>query len=115
MAMAAANAVCDVIMEPGFLDRVGKVAKSLWARLDDLVEKYPGVIEEIRGSGLMIGIKCVGDSADFRGKLHEAGLLSVGAAENVIRLLPPLIIEQHHIDEAIGVLSAVCAKIEEDG
>ncbi|MBL6931027.1 MAG: aspartate aminotransferase family protein [Rhodospirillales bacterium] len=115
MAMAAANAVCDVILEPGFLDGVDRVAKSLWARLDDLAKKYPGVIEEIRGSGLMIGIKCVGDSGDLRAKLHEGGLLSVGAAENVIRLLPPLIIEQHHIDEAIDILSAVCAKIEEDG
>jgi acetylornithine/N-succinyldiaminopimelate aminotransferase len=115
MAMAAANAVCDVIMAPGFLDGVDKVAKNLRARLDALAEEYPGVVKGIRGSGLMIGIDCAGNSVDFRAKLHEGGLLSVGAAGNVIRLLPPLIIEQNHIDEAIEILSTVCAKIKTDG
>ena len=114
MAMAVANAVCDVILAPGFLDGVDTVAKKLWARLLDLAKKYHGVIEEIRGSGLMIGIKCVGDSGEFRTKLHERGMLSVGAADNVVRLLPPLIIEEHHIDEAMEILTAVCAQIEEE-
>jgi len=114
MAMAVANAVCDVILDRGFLDGVDKTAKELWTRLLDLAKKYPGVIEEIRGSGLMIGIKCVGDSGEFRTKLHERGMLSVGAADNVVRLLPPLIIEERHIDEAMEILTAVCAQIEEE-
>lgn len=112
MAMAAANAVCDVIMAPGFLEGIDEVAKKLWTRLLDLAKQYPGVIDQVRGSGLMIGIKCVGDSGEFRAKLHDAGLLSVGAADNVVRLLPPLIIEDRHIDEAIDILSAVCQQIK---
>jgi acetylornithine/N-succinyldiaminopimelate aminotransferase len=113
MAMAAANAVLDVILAPGFLESVNKVAKELWTQLRDLAADHPVVIEEIRGSGLMIGIKCKVDSSDLRGKLLDARMLSVGAADNVIRILPPLIIENSHIDEAIHILGNVCAQIEE--
>jgi len=113
MAMAAANAVLDVILAPGFLESVNKVAKELWTQLRDLAADHPVVIEEIRGSGLMIGIKCKIDSSDLRGKLLDARMLSVGAADNVIRILPPLIIENSHIDEAIHILGNVCAQIEE--
>ena len=112
MAMAAANAVLDVILAPGFLEGVNKVAKKLWVQLSDLAVAHPDVIEEIRGSGLMIGIKCKVDSADLRAKLHDAQMLSVGAADNVIRLLPPLIIEDSHVDEATKILGDVCARIE---
>ena len=112
MAMAAANAVLDVILAPGFLEGVNKVAKKLWVQLSDLAVAHPDVIEEIRGSGLMIGIKCKVDSADLRAKLHDAQMLSVGAADNVIRLLPPLIIEDSHVDEAMKILGDVCARIE---
>ena len=113
MSMAAANAVLDVMLAPGFLEGVNKTAKKLWTRLSDLAAAHPGVIEEIRGSGLMIGIKCKGDSADLRAKLHDARMLSVGAADNVVRLLPPLIIEDSHIDEAMKILCDVCTRIEE--
>ena len=113
MAMAAANAVLDVILAPGFLEGVNKVAKKLWVQLSDLAAAHPSVIEEIRGSGLMIGVKCKVDSADLRAKLHDARMLSVGAADNVIRLLPPLIIEDSHIDEAMKILGDVCTRIEE--
>ena len=113
MAMAAANAVLDVVLAPGFLESVNKVANKLWTKLSDLAAAHPVVIEEIRGSGLMIGIKCKIDSTVLRGKLLEARMLSVGAADNVIRILPPLIIENSHIDEAIQILDDVCAQIEE--
>ena len=113
MSMAAANAVLDVMLAPSFLEGVNKTAKKLWTRLSDLAAAHPGVIEEIRGSGLMIGIKCKGDSADLRAKLHDARMLSVGAADNVVRLLPPLIIEDSHINEAMKILGDVCTRIEE--
>jgi acetylornithine/N-succinyldiaminopimelate aminotransferase len=113
MAMAAANAVLDVILAPSFLESVNKLAKKLWIKLSDLAAAHPDVIEEIRGSGLMIGIKCKIDSTVLRGKLLDARMLSVGAADNVIRILPPLIIENSHIDEAIQILDDVCAQIEE--
>jgi acetylornithine/N-succinyldiaminopimelate aminotransferase len=114
LAMAAANAVMDVVTGPGFLDGVNQIAKVLWSALDDLAIAHPDVIEGIRGSGLMIGIKCKGDSAVLREKLHDAGLLSVGAADNVIRLLPPLIIDESHVDEAKDILTTVCRQIEEE-
>ena len=112
LAMAAANAVLDVILAPGFLEGVNKVAKKLWVQLSDLAASHPDVIEEIRGSGLMIGIKCKVDSAVLRAKLHDAQMLSVGAADNVIRLLPPLIIEDSHIDEAMKILGDACTRIK---
>ena len=112
LAMAAANAVLDVMLEPGFMEGVEATAKKLWARLEELAEQHPKVIETVRGSGLMIGIKCAGDSADFRAKLHDAGLLSVGAADNIVRLLPPLTIGDPEIDEAMQILTAVCREIE---
>ncbi|MBL6932970.1 MAG: aminotransferase class III-fold pyridoxal phosphate-dependent enzyme, partial [Rhodospirillales bacterium] len=114
MSMAAANAVLDVILAPGFLEGVNKTAKTLWGRLEELAKAYPGVIEHIRGSGLMIGIKCRADSGDLRARMHDAGLLSVGAADNVVRLLPPLIIDDSHIDEAIEILTGVCRQMEEE-
>jgi acetylornithine/N-succinyldiaminopimelate aminotransferase len=113
MAMAAANAVLDVILAPGFLESVNKVAKKLWIQLSDLAASHPAVIEEIRGSGLMIGIKCKVDSSDLRSKLLDARMLSVGAEDNVIRILPPLIIEESHIDEAMQILGDACSRIEE--
>lgn len=115
LAMAAANAVLDVVLAPGFLEGVDQMAKKLWQRLEDLAQTHPTVIEEVRGSGLMIGLKCKGNSKDFRAKLHEAGLLSVGAADNVVRLLPPLIIEDSHINEAMEILTTVCRQIEGEG
>jgi len=114
LAMAAANAVCDVITAPGFLTGVDKMAKQLWTRLDELANTYPEAIEEIRGAGLMIGLKCRGDSAQFRVKLHDGGLLSVGAEDNVVRLLPPLIIEKSHIDEAMDILAVACRQMKEE-
>ena len=113
MSMAAANAVLDVMLAPGFLDGVNGTARKLWGNLEDLAKTYPGVIEMVRGSGLMIGVKCVGDSGEFRAKLHDAGMLSVGAADNIVRLLPPLIIEDRHIEEAVEILSTVCCQIVE--
>jgi acetylornithine/N-succinyldiaminopimelate aminotransferase len=113
MAMAAANAVLDVILAPGFLESVNKIAKKLWIQLSELAASHPVVIEEIRGSGLMIGIKCKVDSSDLRSKLLDAHMLSVGAEDNVIRILPPLIIEDSHINEAIQILGDACSRIEE--
>ncbi len=112
LAMAAANAVLDVINTPEFLKNVNDVAKKFWAQLIDLAAAYPSVIEEIRGSGLMIGVKCKVNSSDLRSKLLASRLLCVGAADNVIRILPPLIIESSHVDEAMKILHKACAMID---
>lgn len=112
LAMAVANAVLDVILTPDFLRGVNDVAKKLRGQLADLATAYPDVIEEIRGTGLMIGVKCKVDSTDLQKKLLDAQLLSVGAADNVIRILPPLIIGDVHIEEALSIFNEVCSQIK---
>ncbi|MHA1598391.1 MAG: aspartate aminotransferase family protein, partial [Alphaproteobacteria bacterium] len=107
LAMAAANAVLDVMLGDGFMARVDAIAELLWKRLRELAEGHPDVIEDVRGAGLMIGLKCGGDSVAFKSALMDAGMLTVGADDNVVRLLPPLIIDETHVDEAMDILTAV--------
>ena len=109
LAMAVGNAVLDVILEPGFLDQVDAVARTFWSKLQDLVARHPSVYETVRGAGLMLGLKCVVNNGELVGRLRDAGLLTVPAADNVIRLLPPLVVEERHIDEAIEILDQVAA------
>jgi acetylornithine/N-succinyldiaminopimelate aminotransferase len=109
LAMAVGNAVLDVILADGFLARVDRIAQRLRGQLEELARRHPGVIAEVRGSGLMIGLKCVVPSGDVVAGLRQRGLLSVPAGDNVVRLLPPLIIEDGHIAEAMAILQATCA------
>lgn len=109
LAMAVGNAVLDVVLEPGFLERVDMVGRRFWKLLLDLVAKHPSVFEEVRGAGLMLGLKCVVPNGEMVGRLREEGLLTVPAAENVVRLLPPLTVEDRQIDEAMAILDRVAA------
>ena len=107
LAMAAGNAVLDVMLEPGFLARVEAMAERLRTRLEMLVGSYPKLFAELRGSGLLLGIRCVVPAADFVAKLRQNGLLTLTAGENVLRILPPLIIGEREIDEALDVMNKV--------
>jgi acetylornithine/N-succinyldiaminopimelate aminotransferase len=107
LAMAAGNAVLDVLLADDFLPKVDGVARILWQRLAAMVEKYPNVFAELRGAGLLLGLRCVLPNGDVIARLQEQGLLTVSAGENVIRLLPPLIIDERHIDEAVGIIERV--------
>jgi len=109
LAMAVANAVLDVMLADGFLDHVTAMGEALARGLDDLVARHPGVAVEARGLGLMRGVKLVGDSRAMVGRWRENGLLAVGAGDNVVRLLPPLIVEQAQIDEALAILDRTFA------
>lgn len=109
LAMAAGNAVLDVMLEDGFFDEVDRIARVLWHRLIDLQSRHPSVVEEVRGAGLMLGLKLRPPVAEMVPALRQAGLLTVPAAENVARLLPPLIIGEEHVDEAIQCLDSVFA------
>ena len=111
LAMAVANAVLDVVLADGFLDRVDAVARLLWGRLESLVEAHPKVLRGLRGAGLMVGLVCVGDNGALVARLRDNGLLTVPAAGNVVRLLPPLIIEERHVDEAVAILDRSCAEL----
>ena len=109
LAMAAANAVLDVLQEDGFLDQVVRMADLLRGRLEKLVADNDHVFAEIRGGGLMLGLRCVDgvSNGDVINALRAVGLLTVGAGENVVRLLPPLTITEDHIDEALACLNQV--------
>ncbi len=109
LAMAVANAVLDVMLEEGFLPEVDRVARLLWERLNDLVARYPQVLAGVRGAGMMLGLKCVVPNTEMIAKLRDEGLLTVGAAENVVRLLPPLIIDESQVNEATQAIERACA------
>jgi len=115
LAMAVANAVLDVMLADGFFDRVQKIATTLRSKLVDLARRYPAVIEEVRGMGLMIGLKTAVPNADFVKSLREQGLLSVPAGDNVVRLLPPLVIDESHVDEAMAILGRVVSTFATKG
>lgn len=107
LAMAVGNAVLDVLLEDGFFDRVCHVAEDLHTKLSALVTDFPSVFSELRGQGLMLGLACQPPVGDVVTVLREEGMLAVPAAENVMRLLPPLIIESDQVDEAVKCLRAV--------
>ena len=112
LAMAVGNAVLDVVLETGFLDKVNAIAKRLWQRLEEIAVNHPTVFEGISGSGLMVGLKCVPTNMDVAAKLTEGGLLTVAAGENVVRLVPPLIIEDSHVDEAIAIIDKAAGELD---
>jgi acetylornithine/N-succinyldiaminopimelate aminotransferase len=111
LAMAVANAVLDVMLADGFMAHVQDMADLLMGHLGGLAAAYPGVVDEARGMGLMIGLKLRVDNLEMVGRLGGNGLLTVPAADNVVRLLPPLIVEPGHIDEAVGILEKSFAEV----
>ncbi|MFL5001336.1 MAG: aspartate aminotransferase family protein [Xanthobacteraceae bacterium] len=112
LAMAAAHAVLDVVLAPGFLDRVRQTALLLKQRLAELKDRHPAVIAELRGEGLLIGLKPLVPAADLVEALRAERLLSVAAGENVVRLLPPLIIGESEVAEALARLDRAATQIE---
>lgn len=112
LAMAVGNAVLDVILAPGFLDHVQKTALRLRQSLAQLKDHHPGVIEEIRGEGLMLGLKLKTPNTDFVAEARAAGLLVVAAGDNVVRLLPPLIIGETEVAEAVARLDKAAGAVE---
>ena len=109
LAMAVANAVLDVMLAEGFLPNVERMATLLRKRLAAVIAAHPEVFAELRGKGLLSGLKCAASVAntDVVDRLRKGGLLTVGAGDNVVRLLPPLIIGESHIDEAVGTIEGV--------
>jgi acetylornithine/N-succinyldiaminopimelate aminotransferase len=110
--MAVGNAVLDVILAPGFLDAVRQNGLLIKQRLAELRDRHPAVIAEVRGEGLLIGLRAIVPQGDLIAAAREQGLLTVAAGENVVRLLPPLIIGEAEIAEAVQRLDAACRKIE---
>jgi acetylornithine/N-succinyldiaminopimelate aminotransferase len=104
LACAAANAVLDVILAPGFLEHVDRVARRFWSLLEGLVREYPQVFVDARGAGLLLGLKCVVPQGEVQQAFLAEGLLSVAAGDNVVRLAPPLIITDSDVDAAMEMM-----------
>lgn len=113
LAMAVANAVLDVVLDDEFLAQVAAHGRTLHDRLATLPSLYPGVISEVRGYGLMLGLKCVPTNRIVVERLLADGLLTVPAADNVVRLLPPLVVGAAEIDQAVAVIDGACAALAE--
>jgi acetylornithine/N-succinyldiaminopimelate aminotransferase len=111
LAVAAAGAVLDVMLKPGFFDHVQKMSLLLKQKLASVVDRYPAVLVEVRGEGLLIGVKAVVPSGDLVNALREQKLLTVGAGENVVRFLAPLIVSEAEIDQSIVCLERACAAL----
>jgi acetylornithine/N-succinyldiaminopimelate aminotransferase len=111
LAAAVGNAVLDVILAPGFLDGVRRTTLLIKQRLAELKDRYPGVIAEVLGEGLLIGLRAVIPNSELVDGLRAEKLLAVAAGDNVVRLLPPLIIAEAEIAEAIARIDNACGKI----
>jgi acetylornithine/N-succinyldiaminopimelate aminotransferase len=112
LGMAVAKAALEMALEPDFLPHVNAIANYLQQQLGALIAEHPSVFEEIRGQGLMLGLKLKVPNTEFVAAARKQGLLLVGAGENVVRLLPPLIIEEAQVREAMEILSAAAKTFE---
>ena len=108
--MAVGNTVIDTVSTKKFLNNVKNLSKYFLKNLNDIKDKYPNIIKQIRGKGLLIGIQLHKDQTLFIKKLMENKLLTIKAAENVIRILPPLNVKKSEIDIALKVINKVCSE-----
>jgi acetylornithine/N-succinyldiaminopimelate aminotransferase len=111
LAVAAANAVLDVMLKPGFFEHVQKMSLLLKQKLAAVIDRHGDVVSEVRGEGLLIGIKAVVPSGDLVAALRDEKLLTVGAGDNVVRFLPPLIVTEAEIEDAVARLERACTAI----
>ena len=112
LAMSVGNAVLDVVLAPGFFDRVAQAGLVLRQRLAELQDRHPGVIAEIRGEGLMLGLRTVVPNGEFVAAARARHILVIAAGDNVVRLLPPLVTTDAEIAEAFDRLDQACSDIE---
>ena len=112
LAMAIGNTIMDIVSSKKFLSNVKKLSKYFFLNLNLLKKKYPHIIKEIRGRGFLIGIKLYKDQAKFIQKLMDNNLLTIRAAENVVRVLPPLNVKKNEIDQALKIINKVCINLK---
>jgi acetylornithine/N-succinyldiaminopimelate aminotransferase len=111
LAMAVAAEVLDIILADGFLDHVQKMGAELKAGLEAAAADFPALLGPVNGKGLMLGLKCHVPNTEVAAKLVEGGLLTVGAGDNNVRFIPPLIIERAQIEEAVGIVRRAAAEL----
>ena len=112
LAMAVGNTVMNIVSSKKFLNNVKNKSKYFFSQLHNLKEKYPNIIKEVRGRGLLIGIQLHKNQTKFIEKLMDNKLLTIRAAENVVRILPPLNVKKIELDKALKIINKVCSKIK---
>ena len=111
LAMSVGNSVIDIISNKKFLNNVKNLSKYFLSNLNIIKDKYPKIIKDIRGRGLLIGIQLHTDQVKFIKKLMDNKLLTIRAAENVVRILPPLNVKKNEINQALRIIKKVCSEI----
>jgi acetylornithine/N-succinyldiaminopimelate aminotransferase len=111
LAMAAGNAVLDVMLADGFFDRVKRLSLLLKQKLAGVKDRYPSVIAEVRGEGLLLGLRAVVPSGDLVDELRAQKMITVAAGDNVVRLLPPLIVTEEEIADAVQRIERACERL----
>jgi acetylornithine/N-succinyldiaminopimelate aminotransferase len=111
LAMAAGNAVLDVMLAPGFMENVQRNSLLLKQKLAGLCDRYPDIVNEVRGEGLLVGLRAVVPAGDLSNAIRDEKLLTVAAGENVVRMLPPLIVTEAEIGDAVGRIERACARL----
>ncbi len=111
LAVAAANAVLDVMLKPGFFDHARRMSLLLKQKLASVVDRHRDVLAEVRGEGLLIGLKAVPPAGDLVNALRDQKLLAVGAGDNVVRFLPPLIVTEPELEDAVQRLERACVAL----
>ena len=112
LAMAVGNTVMDIVSKKNFLNNIKKLSKYFLFKLNQIKDKYPNIIKEIRGKGLLIGIQLHKDQTVFIKKLMKNKLLTIRAAENVVRILPPLNVKKKELDQALKIINKVCTELK---
>jgi acetylornithine/N-succinyldiaminopimelate aminotransferase len=111
LAMTVGNAVLDVVLADGFIERVRRNALLLKQRLAELKDRHASVIAEVRGEGLLIGLRMIPQASEMIDELRTEKMITVAAGDNVVRLVPPLIIGEHEIAEAVARIDRACARL----
>jgi acetylornithine/N-succinyldiaminopimelate aminotransferase len=101
------------MLEPDFLDRVKRIGLLFKQRLAEIKDRFPSVVAEVRGEGLLLGLRCVVPNSQLVEALRDEHLLAVAAGDNVVRLVPPLIVTETEVGEAMGMLERACARLAE--
>ncbi len=113
LAMAVSNAVLDVVLEPEFIEHVRKMSLLLKQRLAEIKDRYASVLAEVRGEGLLMGLRMIPPAGTMVDALRDEKMITVAAGDNVVRLLPPLIINEAEIGEAVDRIERACARLAE--
>ena len=111
LAMAVGNSVMDIISNKKFLKNVKSISEYFLSNLKKIQNEYPKIIKEIRGRGLLIGIQLKTDQTKFIKKLMDNNLLTIRAAENVVRILPPLNVKKNEVEQALKIIKKVCSEL----